>query len=227
MKMSPLRIIKLLRVFGFLLVPQAVLFHNLKAKLIYVALVALIPITCTLLLTIHRTNMKRQIRAARRECIINLQKLNSLLDRMPYMNGFDKMSVMSGFHQELAFCDARKDYVLLLSRLSNYVHEYEDRIREEQSRRYRNYGYQHQNRSQTQNGEQNKYQSSKSKAEIDIVNALRALGLPNTTKDFSIMKSQYRKLIKMYHPDRNMSKEAEEKSKEINKAYDLLEKAFA
>ena len=36
------------------------------------------------------------------------------------------------------------------------------------------------------------------------------------------IKSQYKKLVKMYHPDVNNSIEAEEKFKEINKAAQIL-----
>lgn len=38
----------------------------------------------------------------------------------------------------------------------------------------------------------------------------------------SELKSAYRKLALQYHPDKNKSKEAEEKFKEINQAYEIL-----
>ena len=36
------------------------------------------------------------------------------------------------------------------------------------------------------------------------------------------IKHKYRQLSKIYHPDKNKSKEAEEKYKEINEAYEVL-----
>ena len=36
------------------------------------------------------------------------------------------------------------------------------------------------------------------------------------------IKHKYRQLSKIYHPDKNKSKEAEEKYKEINEAYEIL-----
>ncbi|GIW61349.1 MAG: integrase [Patescibacteria group bacterium] len=47
------------------------------------------------------------------------------------------------------------------------------------------------------------------------------LGVPKTATQDEIKKA-YRKLALEYHPDRNKSKEAEEKFKEINKAYEVL-----
>ena len=38
----------------------------------------------------------------------------------------------------------------------------------------------------------------------------------------SEIKKQYRKLVRMYHPDVNSSFEAEEKFKEINRAAEIL-----
>ena len=40
--------------------------------------------------------------------------------------------------------------------------------------------------------------------------------------DASAIKSAYRKLARKYHPDVNKTKEAEEKFKEINEAYEVL-----
>jgi DnaJ-class molecular chaperone len=47
------------------------------------------------------------------------------------------------------------------------------------------------------------------------------LGVPKTATPEEL-KRAYRKLALEYHPDRNKSKEAEEKFKEINKAYEVL-----
>ena len=43
---------------------------------------------------------------------------------------------------------------------------------------------------------------------------------PNATKNE--IKNQYKKLVKMYHPDVNSSLEAEEMFKEINRASEIL-----
>ncbi|HUD44242.1 MAG TPA: J domain-containing protein [Patescibacteria group bacterium] len=47
----------------------------------------------------------------------------------------------------------------------------------------------------------------------------------NKSASASEIKSAYRKLALQYHPDRNKTKEAEEKFKEINKAYEVLSDA--
>lgn len=49
----------------------------------------------------------------------------------------------------------------------------------------------------------------------------KILGVTKTATDAEIKKA-YRKLALEYHPDRNKSKEAHEKFKEINKAYEVL-----
>ena len=43
--------------------------------------------------------------------------------------------------------------------------------------------------------------------------------------DQAAIKSAYRKLARKYHPDVNKTKEAEEKFKEINEAYEVLSDA--
>lgn len=40
--------------------------------------------------------------------------------------------------------------------------------------------------------------------------------------DAAAIKSAYRKLARKYHPDVNKTKEAEEKFKDINEAYEVL-----
>jgi len=47
------------------------------------------------------------------------------------------------------------------------------------------------------------------------------LGVP-TDADDTTLKSAYRKKAMMYHPDKNSSADAEEKFKEISKAYHVL-----
>ena len=47
------------------------------------------------------------------------------------------------------------------------------------------------------------------------------LGLSKSASDDEIKKA-YRKLAKKYHPDINKAKDAEEKFKEINEAYEVL-----
>src|SRR5690349_7796764 len=49
----------------------------------------------------------------------------------------------------------------------------------------------------------------------------KILGVSKTATDVEI-KNAYRKLALEYHPDRNKSKEAEAKFKEVNKAYEVL-----
>lgn len=49
----------------------------------------------------------------------------------------------------------------------------------------------------------------------------KILGIPKTATTDEIKKA-YRKLALQYHPDRNKSKEAEEKFKEVTKAYEVL-----
>jgi DnaJ-class molecular chaperone len=49
----------------------------------------------------------------------------------------------------------------------------------------------------------------------------KILGISKTATEAEIKKA-YRKLALQYHPDRNKSKEAEEKFKEVNKAYEVL-----
>lgn len=49
----------------------------------------------------------------------------------------------------------------------------------------------------------------------------KILGVSKTASDQEI-KSAYRKLALQYHPDRNKTKEAEEKFKEVTKAYEVL-----
>lgn len=64
-----------------------------------------------------------------------------------------------------------------------------------------------------------------------ISNAFEVLGIA-ITKDFSIIKKQYRKLATKYHPDKNMHlsrlerNQLDEKMKSINTAYSVLEKHF-
>lgn len=53
---------------------------------------------------------------------------------------------------------------------------------------------------------------------------LRALDLPKETRDFKVIKAQYRKLIKEFCPD--IHPEYLERAQEINNAYDELEKMF-
>ena len=66
------------------------------------------------------------------------------------------------------------------------------------------------------------------KAESNIMDAdyYLILGLKNgtpLTEDSKIqMKKAYKKLSKEYHPDKNKSKDAEEKFKRIKKAYEVL-----
>jgi DnaJ-class molecular chaperone len=50
------------------------------------------------------------------------------------------------------------------------------------------------------------------------------LGISKTATEAEIKKA-YRKLALQYHPDRNKGKEAEEKFKEVNKAYEVLSDA--
>ena len=47
------------------------------------------------------------------------------------------------------------------------------------------------------------------------------LGVNRSSTDSEI-KSAYRKLARKYHPDVNKTKEAEEKFKDINEAYEVL-----
>ena len=47
------------------------------------------------------------------------------------------------------------------------------------------------------------------------------LGISKTASDIEIKKA-YRKLALQYHPDRNKSKDAEGKFKEVTKAYEIL-----
>src|SRR3989338_3667205 len=49
----------------------------------------------------------------------------------------------------------------------------------------------------------------------------KVLGVSKSASDTEIKKA-YRKLALEYHPDRNKSREAEAKFKEINKAYEVL-----
>jgi DnaJ-class molecular chaperone len=49
----------------------------------------------------------------------------------------------------------------------------------------------------------------------------KILGVTKSANEAEIKKA-YRKLALQYHPDRNKSKEAEEKFKEVNKAYEVL-----
>jgi DnaJ like chaperone protein len=57
--------------------------------------------------------------------------------------------------------------------------------------------------------------------ERKIEKSLLALELPVAERDFEVIKKQYRKLIRTYHPD--VYKGGEEKSKEIIEAYKYLE----
>ena len=50
------------------------------------------------------------------------------------------------------------------------------------------------------------------------------LGVSKTASEAEIKKA-YRKLALQYHPDRNKGKEAEEKFKEVNQAYEVLSDA--
>lgn len=49
----------------------------------------------------------------------------------------------------------------------------------------------------------------------------KVLGVSKSATDAEI-KSAYRKLAIKYHPDKNKTKEAEEKFKEVTKAYEVL-----
>src|SRR6185295_17969174 len=53
------------------------------------------------------------------------------------------------------------------------------------------------------------------------MNYYKLLGVSKNASDIEIKKA-YRKLALDFHPDRNKSKEAETKFKEINKAYEVL-----
>lgn len=63
------------------------------------------------------------------------------------------------------------------------------------------------------------------KRENSIAKYLKILELPLNTKDWNKIKNQYRKLVKLYHPDINPN--GTEKIKEINRAYDELAKIFS
>lgn len=59
------------------------------------------------------------------------------------------------------------------------------------------------------------------RAEVELPNYYRALELsPDATEDE--IKSSYRKLATMYHPDRNDSPEATKRFEEVNEAYHVL-----
>lgn len=69
-------------------------------------------------------------------------------------------------------------------------------------------------------------QKRKSKFMTPEQKALEKLQM-EPTLDFDKIKARYRELAKRYHPDHNNGdKAAEEKLKEINQAYEVLEKAF-
>lgn len=59
----------------------------------------------------------------------------------------------------------------------------------------------------------------------EAVNALKILGLTETATKEQIKKA-YNKLALTYHPDKNKSKDAEEKFKEVLNANELLKKYF-
>lgn len=75
--------------------------------------------------------------------------------------------------------------------------------------------------------ENNQYNYQQNSGEDEVQKALKVLGL-NSTVSSSEIKKAYRKLMRDYHPDKvstlgeALQKLAEEKSKEINSAYDLL-----
>lgn len=54
----------------------------------------------------------------------------------------------------------------------------------------------------------------------DIARSLRSLGLPLNTRDFRVIKRQYRHLMRQYHPDKNQGEDT--KAKQFNSAYDYL-----
>jgi hypothetical protein len=64
-------------------------------------------------------------------------------------------------------------------------------------------------------------------SESKFQKALRILGVPSSCTDLSAVRQQYKKLMKMYHPDVYRGHDANQKSKEIIEAYQLVEKTLS
>ena len=78
------------------------------------------------------------------------------------------------------------------------------------------------------NQQRNKNENLSKNVSLNLIQkSLGVLGLPLNTNDIKIIKKQYIELIKRYHPDVCKDLDAEEKTKELNSAYESLQKVFA
>jgi len=138
------------------------------------------------------------------QCVKACQRLESVLDRIPYLTEKDKKWMLNNLWFELNhYCLEIQNYQYFLKKVQGYIAYFEARARE-----YR------------------QQYSSKRHNPGSITKYLEVLGLPKDTSSWELIKARYRQLMKKYHPDYNSSSEALQTTQKINGAYAELEKYF-
>lgn len=144
------------------------------------------------------------------QCIDRFGELIHVLQLLPSMTLEAKELIWRPLWNKMEYgCDTVRDYLALYQKLTQTVKDYE-RIWHEYSKN-------------DTKDKQESYHSFFSGLEKE--KWLYLLHLPANTDDFSVVKEQYRQLMKQYHPDINPSNN--QKAQEINKAYDELKKMMA
>lgn len=128
------------------------------------------------------------------------------------MNG---VSVIEQMHIRYNQCETFEDYTLLKDHLTGLLFELLNQI-EKKGKHSREYAH-----SSTKKETSSHIYSSPSSL---IKQSLKALNLPENTKDFVQVKSAYKAMIKKHHPDINKNGDADNKTVELNLAMEVLKK---
>ncbi|PLS19412.1 hypothetical protein CVD28_03075 [Bacillus sp. M6-12] len=157
----------------------------------------------------------------RRETLHNTQKIHSLHETcMKFIQHIEDVLVAKGYsiekgnnpliddiYHELSNCQTVMDYVLFKNKLEFRMMYVANMPREKA-----------QEKTQSQRAKKSASTSSA------LSQALYILGLPEGTRDMSVVKHAYKALVKKYHPDLNPSPEAGQKTVQLNLAYEQIQK---